>query len=255
MSISPIPSLSSTPTQNKTGEKSFSPLSYERAYASCLPIVGIFFAIFNVIETRKEWETLRETNPLYTPKIEWDTEKVASARNAKNLRLSLQKKGQFYASCETAGNQLSILTILALTTLGITNRYHLAVGICSYGVLAGFSAYRKLLLTRFEERNAEYEKLLKFIEDFIELNNVYEKEISDFDEKDALSAKKQTRPSNFIPIEWKNLFEGWNNHTHQITTQDFPKMLGELQNINTKVEATEVLKELLNHTFLITKFT
>ena len=112
-------------------------ISYMRAGASCLPLVGPFVGLYNALEVKNELSSrhLSLSNLRYTITGVQKTlaaltgtqegvdksaqEQERQRAELKNKCLSASQKGCLYAICGIVGNVLSIATLVGLVALGI----------------------------------------------------------------------------------------------------------------------------------------
>ncbi len=112
-------------------------ISYVRAGASCLPMIGPFVALYNAIEVKKEMEVALDplVDSLISMKVglihrfrmetpfsalnEARQELQISQNEFRNKYLLPAQKGRIYAICGIAGNVLSVALLVALTAFGV----------------------------------------------------------------------------------------------------------------------------------------
>lgn len=118
-----------------------SSISYVRAGISCLPIIGPFVAYYNVIQVKNElfnplinaltqlnlsMTQLKDSLPLLSGKKEsldvalQDIE--TKKKKLKDRFIPIIQKGRFYSLCGVVGNIVSVITAVALASMGILVR-------------------------------------------------------------------------------------------------------------------------------------
>ena len=107
-------------------------ISYLRAGASCLPLIGPFVGLYNTIETENEIKLSsdRKIDPVCKMRLNLAGIKMERGQNPKqelqtekneliNTFMPKFQKGRLYASCAIIGNVLSVATIVGLVALNI----------------------------------------------------------------------------------------------------------------------------------------
>src|SRR3990167_1564879 len=105
-----------------------------KIYASFLPFIGPFVALQNVVELRPQWDIAE--------RLSHSMGGIFSER-ASHARSEINRKIDFLSSCGIAGNLISIITLVGLSSLGILHTPFLIIGIGFYGLLTGIATYNK----------------------------------------------------------------------------------------------------------------
>lgn len=145
-------------------------ISYVRAGASCLPLIGFFIgALYNAFEFKKEkssspWNHLlgwQRTDliglkvsvfaatgnkaGLYLVKPMLETE----CNELQNKQLLAAKKNRIYTISEIVGNVLSVALLVSLTTIGTLNAQSPLI----FGGIAAYTAQAVVLSNKLDQHN------------------------------------------------------------------------------------------------------